>query len=73
MPFPGETNDPELMKLMTRAFEDACQQLDAAKVKSDCPDATHTMMALCIMTAVARGERDPRQLKLLALRAVDGI
>ena len=69
MQFPAAAYDAALLKLMSRAFDDACG--DIARVNASC-DAAKTMMALRIMTAVAAGERNIERLRLLALQAIDG-
>ena len=69
MPFPGNSFDPELAKLITRAINEACQELSFA----DAYDGVHarTVMALDLIAAVDAGERDPERLKFVALDAVD--
>ena len=69
MPFPGKSHDPELAKLITRVINDACKELKFANAY----DGIHarTAMALDVIAAVDAGERDPEQLKFIALDAVD--
>lgn len=71
MEFPAASYDPELLSLMSRAYDDACSD-DAVKNSAAPPDAARTMMALRIMTAVAAGERSTDRLRLLALQSIDG-
>jgi hypothetical protein len=71
MPFPAAAYDPDLLKLMSRAYEVACS--DEAVKRCGAPiDAAQTMIALRIMTAVSVGERSIERLTLLALQAIDG-
>ena len=71
MQFPAATYDPDLLKLMSRAYEEACS--DEAVKRCGAPsDATEAMIALRIMTAVKAGERSIDRLTLLALQAIDG-
>jgi hypothetical protein len=69
MPLLGEFCSPELAKLIARVINDACKELNFANAY----DGVHarTVMALDIIEAVDAGERDPEQLKLVALDAVD--
>jgi len=69
MQFPSAAYDSELLKLMSRAFDDACR--DVARMEASC-DAAQTMIALRIMTAVSAGERNVERLRLLALQSIDG-
>ncbi len=71
MQFPAAAYEPELLKLMSRAYDDACRD-DALKGDDGPYDAEETMIALRIMTAVQAGERDVDRLRLLALQAIDG-
>jgi hypothetical protein len=48
MEFPAAAYDPELLSLMSRAYDDACSD-DAVKNSAAPPDAARTMMALRIM------------------------
>ncbi len=69
MPLPGKSCEPELAKLIARAIDDACMELKLANAY----DGIHarTVMALDVIAAVDAGERDPEQLKFIALDAVD--
>jgi hypothetical protein len=69
MPFPDKHVEPELAKLIKNAIAEACAELRS----SDGYDGVHarTVMALDVIAAVDAGERNPEQLKLVALDAVD--
>ena len=70
MQFPAAAYDPELLRLMSRAYEEACA--DEALKRCGAPvDAAETMIALRIMTAVTAGERSIDRLILLALQSID--
>ena len=71
MQFPTAAYDPDLLKLMSRAYDEACA--DEAVKRCAAPiDAAETMIALRIMTAVSAGERSIDRLRLLALQSIDG-
>ena len=69
MQFPSAARDPELLKLMSRAFDEACR--DVARTNASC-DGAQTMIALRIMTAASAGERNVERLRFLALQSIDG-
>lgn len=71
MPFPKDCYDPELLDLMTEAFNGAWTEAEYA-LASNTFDRTglRTLMALTIMTAVRDGVHDPERLKELALIAI---
>lgn len=73
MPFPNESYDPEGLAILTRAFEAAWQDVQAAKDgRSETSLVTaRKKLALSIMDAAQNGERDPERLKALAVSAVD--
>lgn len=71
MEFPAAAFDPELLTLMSHAYDEACCD-DAVKHLGAPMKAAQTMRALRIMTAVAAGERSIDRLRLLALQAIDG-
>ena len=71
MQFPAAAYDPDLLMLMSRAYEEACCD-EAVKCCGAPIDAAETMMALRIMTAISAGERSIDRLRLLALQAIDG-
>ena len=71
MQFPAAAFDPELLMLMSRAYEAACFD-DVVKRCGAPADLAKTMIALRIMTAAAAGERSIDRLKLLALQSIDG-
>ena len=70
MPFPTDHYDPEAA-LMRKAFDAAWQEVGFAltRIGTD-PTAVHTLMSVSIMAAVRDGERDPNELKELALEAI---
>jgi hypothetical protein len=70
--FQGTTYDPEIQRVLLRAYDEAwidirgmlgAAPLDAAAWRSE--------LAKRITAAADKGERDPRRLKLIALRATD--
>lgn len=73
MPIPGASYDPELVKLMSDALEQAWA--DVASITEVAPNvdqvAIRKLMAARIMAGVEEGVRDPDELKTLALNAVD--
>ena len=65
-PFAGEGSfDPERIQVMTEAFDDAWQSLQASGVKfeNDQADAVRDMLAKCIVEMAKLGERDRRRLR----------
>jgi hypothetical protein len=65
-PFAGDGSfDPESIEVMTKAFDDAWQSLQASGVKFDSGqvDAVRDMPAKCIVEMAKRGERDHRRLR----------
>ncbi len=70
MPFSGGSYDTQTFALMTRALDDAWSEVERPTV--DCT-GFRTIMALKIMAAVKDGERNPEQLRLLALGAVEDL
>ena len=70
--FQGTTYDPDTLRVLLRAYDEAwidirgmlgANPLNAAALRSD--------LAKRITAAADKGERDPRRLKLIALRAID--
>lgn len=64
--------DPETLSVLLRVYDEAwveilgilgAKPVDAATLRSD--------LAMRIMAAANSGERDPKRLKLIALRAID--
>lgn len=72
MPFPTDHFDADTLALMTKAFDAAWEEIGFALAMQDVvePMAIRTLMSVRIMTAVRDGERDPDELKELALEAV---
>jgi hypothetical protein len=64
---PGAVYQPELIKVMKTALDEAASILPAAE--QTC--TVKVALASRILTAAARGVRDPMQLKMVALMAVD--
>jgi hypothetical protein len=56
---------PETVAVMTAAFEKACEYVSPP---TNGDDEAHRKLASIILRHVDRGERDPRQLALAALR-----
>ncbi len=71
MPFCGASYDPETLAMMARVLDEAWHELQSLKATRDSGESVRTTMATRIMAAVAKGEREPGKLKLLALHAVD--
>lgn len=69
MPFSSAAYDPETLALLTRAFDDAWREVEAAKIACLANDraAIRTALAIRIMIAANEGELDPERLKRLAL------
>ena len=59
----GTAFDPETVKLMGQAFDDACRQLGLA----DRTDPLTAIIAGNIIAAAVAGERDPQRLRAAAL------
>ena len=72
MKFSEQSFDPETLASLGRVFEEAWEEF-AGKlvVKPVDASAARTKMALRIMDAARNGERDPKRLKSIGLRAVD--
>jgi hypothetical protein len=64
---PGAVYQPELIKVMKTALDEAASILPAAEQTS----TVKVALASRILTAAARVVRDPMQLKMAALMAVD--
>lgn len=75
MPFSGGSYDTETLTLMTRSLDAAWSEVARAASNDPAVDCTgfRIIMALSIMTAIKDGERDPKQLRLLALGAVEDL
>jgi hypothetical protein len=61
----GVVFDPETIKVLTRAFDDAWEQVQASKAPYATADyalAGRTILAKYIINAASHGERDPRTL-----------
>jgi hypothetical protein len=62
----AEGFDPEAVKAMMAAFDQACERLGLAPTH----DALTERLAKAIVTAARTGERDPDQLRAIALRSL---
>jgi hypothetical protein len=71
MTFPRECYYPETLKLMSRAFNAAWDEVLAGSTVD--PTGLKTVMAIRIMTAVRDGEHEPARLKELALDAIASV
>jgi hypothetical protein len=70
--FAATSYDPETLRVLTNAFDEAWMDIQAMLGNKPLdPTATRSALAKRIMAAAERGERDPKRLKLIALRAVD--
>ena len=68
MSFPDESFDSDTRSAMKRALEEACIELRAMLgVDPLDADAMRAKLALRITAAAHDGERDPKQLRLIAL------
>ena len=63
----AESFDPEAMRVMTAAFDKACEALGLAKTH----DAATERLARMIVAQAQTGERDPDRLCALALQALE--
>jgi hypothetical protein len=71
MPFPTDCYEPDVVALMSQAFDAAQQQITTRSHEADLR-AIHKIMELRIMAAVRDGERDKNRLTQLALDAISG-
>ena len=68
MPFTGQSFDPETLALLTAVFNDAWDEIQRnITIPAEAP-AARPRLALVILDAASTGERDPRLLKIQALR-----
>lgn len=69
---PKDAYGPEAVAIMGRAFEEAWRELNAKGIfdRAYSPHVMRTRVALRILEAAQRGERDPDRLKYIALRTV---
>ena len=68
--FGDATFSPDLLSLMTTAYDGACTDLRAYDSEFAISDAVTKMMALRIMIAVSQGERDVAILRAAAFGSV---
>ena len=70
--FPATSYDPETLRLLAGAFEDAWRSTQEMLGKKPLDETgIRSYLAKRIMRAADRGERDPRRLKLIALGAIE--
>ena len=71
--FPASSYDPETLNVLTRVFDDAWIAVQGMVGRTPLTaDGLRSVLAKRIMAAAARGERDPKRLKLIAVGAIDG-
>lgn len=70
MPFSETSFDPGTVATLRRVMDEVCGELQAEAGEPD--KATRTMVVIRLIAAAADGERDPRKLKHLARKAVNG-
>jgi hypothetical protein len=69
--FPA-TYDPETLSVLNYAFDEAWMDVKAMLgAKPLDPNGMRSAMAKRMMAAANEGERDPKRLRLIALRAID--
>jgi hypothetical protein len=70
--FPVASYDPETLRILTGAFEDAWRSIQEMLGKKPLDETgPRSQLARRITPAVDTGERDPRRLKLIAVGAID--
>ena len=73
MPFSERAYDPDDLALMTRVLDETWQAVLSKSVyRALDPTRTRHEMALRIMQAVDEGQRDPDDLRRVAMLAVEG-
>ena len=70
MVFDDAAFSPELLALMTRAYEAACDDLKTADGNFELSGAVSKMMVLRIIVAVSQGERDADKLRTITYASV---
>ena len=71
MSFPDDSFDIETRSLMTRVLDEAWREVRALLIADPLNEAVlRDKLAARITTAVKKGERDPQQLKLIAMGVV---
>jgi hypothetical protein len=69
--FPTDAFDPETLRMLTRALDEAWVAVQAALgVRPVDPIQLKERLAVRILHAANQGERDPKRLKLIALQAI---
>jgi hypothetical protein len=70
--FPATSFDPDTLSLLSRVFNEAWMETQIILgTKPLDPTSIRSLIAKRIMAAANGGERDPKRLKLIALRAID--
>jgi hypothetical protein len=70
--FPAASYDPETLGVLIHVFNEAWIDVKAMLGANPIdPDGMRSAMAKRIMAAAKSGERDPKRLKLIALKAID--
>jgi hypothetical protein len=70
--FPVASYDPETLRTLTGAYEDAWRAMQDMLGKKPLDETgLRSHLATRIMRAAASGERDARRLKLIAIGAID--
>jgi hypothetical protein len=70
--FPANAFDTETLRLLTHALDDAWVAVQTALgVRPVDPEQLKSRLAVRILDAANKGERDPKRLKLIALRAIE--
>jgi hypothetical protein len=70
--FPAASYDHETLGVLIHVFDEAWMDIQAMLATQPLdPNAMRSALAKRIMAAANDGERDPKQLKLIALRAID--
>ncbi len=69
---PAASYDPDTLRVLQLAFDEAWIDVQSALgVTPLKPELLKTRLAERIMEAADKGERDPKRLKLIALRAIN--
>jgi hypothetical protein len=70
--FAVSSYDPETLRVLTDAFDEAWMDIqNMLGNKPLDPNAMRAVVVKRIMAAAEDGERDPKRLKLIALKAID--
>jgi hypothetical protein len=70
--FPASSYDPETLGVLSLVFDEAWKDVQAMLGRTPLdPNDLRSDLAARILAAAAKGERDPRRLKLIALGALE--